>query len=138
MERPADINTKICLKILAAWKHIKASIDDFAASRSLTSQQIFVLYSLYAEDHVLMGTLAKHLHCDASNVTWMVDRLTAAGLIERQELPADRRAKQLTITTKGRALIDDLLPTLPQNLATQQLTADESETLVELLDKLLS
>src|SRR5438105_14388634 len=40
-----------------------------------------------------MGTLAHSFHCDASTMTWLVDRLEERGLVERRMLPADRRVK---------------------------------------------
>ncbi len=42
----------------------------------------------------------------AAATSQMVDRLVHAGLIERVEDPSDRRAKQLTISEKGRALVE--------------------------------
>jgi DNA-binding MarR family transcriptional regulator len=127
---------KICLRILDLWMHMKSTIDDFAVSHDLTMQQIMVLYRLYNEDHILMGTLAKHLHCDASNVTGMVDRLQSAGLISRRELPEDRRAKQLAITTQGRGLIDDLIPLLPHSIGLERLDPMQAGDLHDLLGRL--
>ncbi len=45
-----------------------------------------------------MRALATELRCDASNVTWLVDRLEARGFVERQASPDDRRVKTLTLT----------------------------------------
>ncbi len=132
------IDTRICLQILEAWQQLKSIIETYAASRNLTLQQIFVLYHLYSEDHILMGTLAKQLHCDASNVTGMIDRLEVTGLITRQALPADRRAKQLTITATGRELIDNLIPYLPAGLGLQKLASSEQSNLHCILAKLTS
>ena len=51
-----------------------------------------------------MGELADRLLCDASNVTGIVDRLEARGLVERQADPDDRRVKRLVLTDAGREL----------------------------------
>jgi DNA-binding MarR family transcriptional regulator len=131
-----EANAQICLRILELWRHMKSTIEEFASEHNLTLQQIFVLYNLCGEDHILMGTLAKHLHCDASNVTGMVDRLQSLGLIERRALPEDRRAKQLSITSKGRELIESLIPRLPAGLGFQELKENETTTLYGLLNKL--
>ena len=40
-----------------------------------------------------MSALAHALHCDNSNVTGIVDRLEAAGLVERRAAEHDRRVK---------------------------------------------
>jgi len=51
-----------------------------------------------------MGELADRLLCDASNVTGIVDRLEARGLVERQAEPGDRRVKRLVLTEAGSEL----------------------------------
>ena len=48
-----------------------------------------------------MGTLAQGLHCDASTMTWLVDRLEEKGLVERRMLPSDRRVKAVALTPAG-------------------------------------
>ena len=48
-----------------------------------------------------MRTLARAWVCDASNVTWMVDRLESRGLVERRILPSDRRVKMVALTPLG-------------------------------------
>jgi DNA-binding MarR family transcriptional regulator len=48
-----------------------------------------------------MSTLAALLHCDASNVTNIADRLEAAGLVERRAAEHDRRVKTLVLTPHG-------------------------------------
>jgi MarR family transcriptional regulator, organic hydroperoxide resistance regulator len=50
---------------------------------------------------VPMSSLAGMLFCDASNVTGIVDRLEARGLIERRPSPKDRRVKLLVLTEEG-------------------------------------
>ena len=48
-----------------------------------------------------MNELATMLHCDNSNVTGIVDRLEARGLVERRPHEHDRRVKQLVLTDAG-------------------------------------
>ena len=50
-----------------------------------------------------MGALARLLQCDASNVTWLADRLESRGFVERRSDPADRRVKTLALTDAGHA-----------------------------------
>lgn len=129
-----DIN--ICLEILRAWKQLKSVIESFAAEHDLTLPQVVVLYQLHTEDQVLMGTLAKHMHCDASNITGMADRLQTLQLISRREMPEDRRAKLLSITAEGKGLINELLPRLPTGLGFGRLSTAELSELHRLLIKL--
>jgi DNA-binding MarR family transcriptional regulator len=48
-----------------------------------------------------MSALAGYLACDASNVTGLVDRLEARGLVERRNAEHDRRVKLLGLTEAG-------------------------------------
>ena len=44
------------------------------------------------------------LHCDASYVTVLSDRLESLGLVERVPDPSDRRVRQLVLTKEGRRM----------------------------------
>ncbi len=48
-----------------------------------------------------MRSLAEAWSCDASNVTWMVDRLEKKGLAERLSKAGDRRVKLIALTPAG-------------------------------------
>ncbi len=49
-----------------------------------------------------MTWLAATWRCDASNATWLVDRLEEKGLAERAALDGDRRVKLVRLTALGR------------------------------------
>ena len=48
------------------------------------------------------------MHCDNSNITGIVDRLTERGLVERRAAEGDRRVKLVALTKEGRKLRDEL------------------------------
>lgn len=52
--------------------------------------------------------LAQHLGVDRTVMTYLLDSLAEAGLIERRPDPADRRARRIVATAPGRALLDGL------------------------------
>ena len=58
----------------------------------LSPPQAGALQQLDPDTPVPMGELAVALHCDASTVTGLVDRLESRGLVERKASPRDRRA----------------------------------------------
>jgi DNA-binding MarR family transcriptional regulator len=55
-----------------------------------------------------MGELAQQMHCDNSNITGLVDRLTERGLVERLAAEGDRRVKLVALTVAGRELAEEL------------------------------
>jgi DNA-binding MarR family transcriptional regulator len=49
------------------------------------------------------------MHCDNSNITGIVDRLTERGLVERRAAPGDRRVKLVALTEEGSAIRAELI-----------------------------
>jgi DNA-binding MarR family transcriptional regulator len=75
----------------------------------LSFPQAHALRLLEPERPMPMSALAERLFCDASNVTGIVDRLEARGLVERRSAEGDRRVKALAITPAGVELREDVL-----------------------------
>jgi MarR family transcriptional regulator, organic hydroperoxide resistance regulator len=87
---------------------------------------------------IAMRKLADGLHCDPSNITGIVDRLEARGLVERGAAAGDRRVKTLLLTARGvelRARLLDRLSEPPPAIAA--LTADEQRQLRDLLRRVV-
>src|SRR5256714_15514973 len=72
-----------------------------ASEFDLAPGQLGALKSLDPDRPLPMSELADTLHCDASNVTGIVDRLEARGYVERQPADYDRRVKLLAVTPEG-------------------------------------
>jgi DNA-binding MarR family transcriptional regulator len=84
------------------------------AELGLGFAQAHALRMLDPEDPIPMSVLAERLFCDASNVTGLVDRLEARGLVERRSHDHDRRVKALTLTPSGVALRDQVLTVMSE------------------------
>jgi DNA-binding MarR family transcriptional regulator len=78
----------------------------------LSAGDVRALLVLDREEPRPMGWLAQAWHCDASNVTWMVDRLQERGLVERRTQPTDRRVKAVVLTELGGKAKAEVLSTL--------------------------
>ena len=94
----------------------------------LTPNDARAFYSLSETQGRTMRSLAEEWGCDASNATWIVDRLEKRGFAERQT-PQDRRVKLVVLTPLGAETRANLLQSLsepPPNLlalSTAQLKA---------------
>ena len=75
-----------------------------AASFGLNPGSLKALLELDADNPAPMRALAERWHCDASNVTWLVDQLETRQLVERQVSTTDRRVKTVVLTEAGLAL----------------------------------
>jgi DNA-binding MarR family transcriptional regulator len=84
-----------------------------------------------------MGVIADIMRCDASQMTWLVDRLEERGFVERRSLPNDRRVKTIALTPEGIAFRRKVLFEVFQP-PDELLTLDTAtlETLREQLEKL--
>jgi DNA-binding MarR family transcriptional regulator len=110
--------------------------DAKLAELNLTFPQAMLLRQL--GDALPMNEAAGKLHCDPSNVTGIVDRLEARGLIERQHLTTDRRVKHLALTPAGRRLrgkVEKILSTAP---GVSELGASDQAALLNLLGQIKS
>ena len=98
----------------------KPRIFQAAQEFDLHPGQLRALQLLDPHSEVPMSALAGQMFCDASNVSGIVDRLEARGLIERRPAEHDRRVKMLAVTPEGervRALLVSRLSTPPPQLA---------------------
>src|SRR5688572_12648282 len=82
----------------------RANLPPLAAELQLSPAQCHLLHLIEPDRPVAMGRLAETLACDASNVTGLVDRLEARGLLRRRPSDADRRVKVLVLTPTGSRL----------------------------------
>jgi DNA-binding MarR family transcriptional regulator len=86
-----------------------------------------------------MGEVAKVLACDASNLTWITDRLEARGLVERQAAEHDRRVKLLVLTPEGRKARDAVEARLSEPpTAIESLPREKQRALREILRRIVS
>ncbi|MCS7011955.1 MAG: MarR family transcriptional regulator [Anaerolineales bacterium] len=77
----------------------------FMETTGLTFSQINILMRLMHGEQFGVSDIAAQLGITNAAVSQAVDRLVQMGFVERREDPSDRRAKRLTLTAKGQALI---------------------------------
>jgi MarR family transcriptional regulator, transcriptional regulator for hemolysin len=95
-----------------------------------------LIYLARAPAPVRQKDLAASLVLDGSSVVRLLDALEAAGLIERREESADRRAKTITVTSRGLSIIDQV-ETVSRDVRTATLVGlshDEIEIATRVLD----
>jgi DNA-binding MarR family transcriptional regulator len=126
------------LRIMRLAAHLER---DLATASALKPGQFQVLAALRRRDpHPMNATeLARAAILTSGAMTAVLDRLEEQGLIRRQIDGEDRRARRITITEKGRTLIDRALEQrMAQHRAVNAaLTIEEREALSDILRKLL-
>ena len=81
--------------------------------------------------------LAERLHCDPSNVTFLVDRLESRRLLTRARAESDRRTKALALTSAGIEVRDRLIATIADSSMFRSLTRAQQRQLADLLQRCL-
>jgi len=123
-------------KLFQVVHRAQADFEAVAGEFGLTALQARTL--LWLVQPCPMGSLAKHLSCDASNVTGLADRLQRLGLVER--VPgADRRIKLLSLTPSGTETRAKLAKRVGAgSTVSARLSATQRRQLSKLLDELLA
>jgi DNA-binding MarR family transcriptional regulator len=95
-----------------AFERVHAHFAAVVAELDLAPMQAKALHELNAEPPISMRELAERLKSDPSNITGLVDRLEARGLVERRPDPNDRRIKGLALTPAGEKMRERLFARL--------------------------
>lgn len=98
---------------IEAFAAVSAQVErDLAAATNLSAGEVGVLLRLVRTPghHLRMTDLADGAGLSTSGMTRLVDRLESAGCIKRATCPNDRRGLEATLTPKGRALVEKVVP----------------------------
>jgi DNA-binding MarR family transcriptional regulator len=76
--------------------------------RAISSTHLHVLFLLTSEGPQAMGRLAEQLSVSMPNVTGIVDRMVAHGLVERLRDEEDRRLVVVSATATGRETVYEI------------------------------
>ena len=78
------------------------------AGSGLTPSQQAALATIGGRGPLSLGALADEEQITPPSATKLVDKLEAAGLVERRADPGDRRVAQVALTRQGRTTLDAL------------------------------
>ena len=101
---PPPLDDQLCYAIYSAGIAIQRTYKPWLDALGLTYPQYLVLNLLWAEDGQLVGRLAERLALESSTLTPLLQRLEAAGLVNRTRDPANARQVIVALTDAGRAM----------------------------------
>lgn len=107
---------------------------------NLTVQQYRVMQVLQAApDGISIGEVSRDMIVEQSAVSRLMDQLQRRGLIRRSRSPRNSKVVEVTLTERGRAILEQISPQVRQIVsnAISVFENDEEETLDLLLGKLL-
>jgi DNA-binding MarR family transcriptional regulator len=135
-EKRTALGRRVWQLMFGLLMHTAPQRTKILGERGLTPNDARGLSSLDLDEGRSMRSLAKEWACDASNATWIVDRLEKMGLAERRTVPDDRRVKLVALTRKGLKVRTELLEEFhnpPAHLL--ELGDHQLETLEQILRK---
>jgi DNA-binding MarR family transcriptional regulator len=108
-----------------------------ASRYGVTPTQLSVVKLLHEIGDLSLGTLSKEIRAHNSTVTGIVDRMEAAGLVERARSDEDRRVWIIRLTAAGRKVAEKarVSPWDVLRQALEELPSADQEKLTGLLRK---
>ena len=129
--------------ILRLWAEVfmHRSMRDFqrfTRESGLSMSQLNALFRIYHGGACGISDIGEHLGVTSAASSQMIDRLVQLDLLQRSEDPLDRRNKSLTLTDKGRALIEESIEARRRWLEdlTRTLTPDQQAAIASALTTL--
>ena len=109
------------------------------AEMELTSVQVVALAAIAARPGLDATRLAESIDFDKATIGGVIERLERKGLVARVTSKSDRRVKQLTATSAGKALLGASMPAVErvQDRMLAPLSTDERGVLLGLLRRVI-
>ena len=128
---------KFWVKLARAHSAIAARANADISRHGLTLAEFGILEVLYHRGPMLLGEVQRRILVSSGGITFLVDRLTAKGLVERRACDTDKRARYATLTDQGVRLVAEIFPVHADAIvaAVGALSAAELETASVLLRK---
>ena len=108
-ESPSQAARDAARALFELAQYQKRHLEKQAASTGISLPLASLLWQLQEDKLTSMGAIAEFMHCDASNVTSMIDKLEGRGLLRRQPSAEDRRVKLIALTDEGRQFRQNLI-----------------------------
>jgi DNA-binding MarR family transcriptional regulator len=133
----ASIGVSLWVRLLESHNLMLAEIRRRLAEQC-TMARFDLLANLERQDGQTLAALSRRMLVTAGNLTGLVDRAERDGFVERRPDPSDRRLSRVFLTSKGRELVQSLIPVHAAHVSEllSSLDATERRELRRLLGKL--
>ncbi len=127
-------------KLLRMGRAASAQVEPRLAAARLTLTQFGVLKAVLQEGALSQSELSRRVLTSAGNMTDLIGKLEARGLVRRARQNSDRRAVLVELTRTGRELIEPLYADYAADVSVAMagLSSDDLRLLGDLLRKLES
>jgi DNA-binding MarR family transcriptional regulator len=109
-EDPRPWEFKVVVALFNFHTRLECRMSEGLAAHGTTLAQYDVVMTLCHGDGITQQELAERLLVTKANVVGLIDRVSAAGWVERRSDPEDRRVNRLYLTKAGRKLASEAQP----------------------------
>jgi MarR family 2-MHQ and catechol resistance regulon transcriptional repressor len=133
-----DLSMKTWIQLFRSFTKIRAKELTYIKSYKLTMMQFQVLEVLYHRGDFNISSITKLTMSTPGNITVVVKNLCKDELILSKKCDKDKRTSFLSITSKGKNVIEEMFPDHAKNFKVyfEVLTYEEKKTMFRLLRKL--
>ncbi len=136
--KEANLSMRAWIQLLRSYNKIRTKEQKYIQDFGLTMMQFQVLEVLYHRGDLNISAITKLVMSTPGNITVVVKNLKKEGYIKSIKDVKDKRVSILSISTKGKEIIEELFPDHAKNIQEwfSVFTNDEKETMFNLLRKL--
>ncbi|MBN1468356.1 MAG: MarR family transcriptional regulator [Fusobacteriaceae bacterium] len=138
MKRDNNINLKLFVVLNKCSITVGRKSEKTIRPTGLTIPQFSVLEILYNKGDLKVGDIIEKSLSTVGNISLVIDNLCKLGYTEKKKCTLDKRITYVTLTEKGRKLMDNMWTPHVEEMDNimSVLDLEEKETLISLLKKL--
>jgi MarR family 2-MHQ and catechol resistance regulon transcriptional repressor len=140
--KTTDASTATALKLYTVLSRAQRAISERTQAdleqHGISITEFAIMEALYHKGPLLLGEVQRKILVSSGGITFLVDKLTDRGYVERKACPNDRRARYASLTRKGEALMKEVFPRHAAAIreAMSGLSSAEQKEATELLKRL--
>ncbi|GAP21458.1 MarR family winged helix-turn-helix transcriptional regulator [Leptolinea tardivitalis] len=101
-----EISNELKTLFSVTLKQAMDSFQDYLQDNNITPTQMNMMTHLYYLGSCEITRMSGLMETNKSAVSQLVDRMVNQNLLERNEVPGDRRSRELHLTDRGRSLVE--------------------------------
>jgi DNA-binding MarR family transcriptional regulator len=104
---PNDLSSLLNEWVMVFTRRSMGDFVRFTKTYNLSMPQVNVLFHLYLVGPCGVATIQNYIAGSNAAASQIVERLQQQGLVERHEIDGDRRVRMVTLTPRGRQIVQE-------------------------------
>jgi DNA-binding MarR family transcriptional regulator len=102
-----DLSELLCFAVYSTSHAFNRVYKPLLEPLGLTYPQYLVMMQLWGQDGQTVGALGSRLFLESNTLTPLLKRMEAQGFVARGRDPSDERQVRVTLTARGRGLVEE-------------------------------